>query len=462
MLEICDDISNQIARNAFDGSTPVPCIYVGIASGNGCAKSAFAGMINNFILSTRPMSRVTVTANTGAQLKTKTWPEIKKWTNLSITKDWFDMNAESIRHREHGDEWATNLVTWSLHNPSAFAGQHAREGSSVYIFDESARIPEAIYEEADGGLTDGEPFWIMLGNPTNRGGRLFRAVFGDLKNDFIHRSIDSRTCRHTNKEKIAKWITERGEDSDWVRAHVKGEPPNADETQFIDNQRVQNARKRPPPSTVDQSEPLRMSIDFARGGSAQNVVGFRRGRDAKSIPAIRVPGDQTRNTMLMVSIISEAIHTHKPDIIFGDATGVGGPILDRLRELFPELPIIDVVNGGTPADERPNKPSRYGNMRAYCWGEMKEWLPGGAIEDHVDLETDLTGPEFFHDKRDRLMLESKEDMEERDLASPDWGDQLAMTFAQKYVEKRQLTPVVMTPHHINRPRVQSGRGWMRK
>ena len=37
-----------------------------------------------------------------------------------------------------------------------------------------------------------------------------------------------------------------------------------------------------------------------------------------------------------------------------------------------------------------------------------------------------------------------------------------MTFAQKYVEKRQLTPVVMTPHHINRPRVQSGRGWMRK
>ncbi len=459
VLDVCDDISNQIAKNEFDGSHPVPVIYVGIASGNGCAKSAFAGMINNFIISTRPMSRVTVTANTGAQLKTKTWPEIKKWTNLSITKDWFEANAESIKHREHGDEWATNLVTWSLQNPSAFAGQHSREGSSVYIFDESARIPEAIYEEADGGLTDGEPFWIMLGNPTNRGGRLFRSVFGDLKNDFIHRSIDSRTCEHTNKEKIAKWQAERGEDSDWFRAHVKGEPPNAGDLQFIDNVRVQNARKRPAPAQ-DNSEPLRMSIDFARGGSASNVVAFRRGRDNKSIPATRIPGDQTRNTTVMVNVISELIHTHKPDIIMGDATGIGGPIMDRLRDLFPELLIIDVVNASPAADHRPNKPSRYGNMRAFCWGEMKEWLPGGAIEDHVDLEVDLTGPEFYHNKSDQLMLESKEDMEERDLASPDWGDALAMTFAVKHVEKRTQTPVVITPQRVIPAR--NGRGWMRR
>src|SRR5213592_1525912 len=48
--ELADDISNQVARNKFDGSHPVPVIYVAVASGNGCAKSTFAAMITQWIL----------------------------------------------------------------------------------------------------------------------------------------------------------------------------------------------------------------------------------------------------------------------------------------------------------------------------------------------------------------------------------------------------------------------------
>lgn len=454
--EVADDISNQIVINKFDGSTPVPVIQVGVASGNGCAKSTFAAMLVDWIMSTRAMCQGTVIANTGTQLRTKTWPQIIKWTQYCITRDWFNMKAESMTHVDHGALWATNMVTWSMQNPQAIAGQHARESSSFYIADEASNIPESIFDSIDGGLTDGEPFLFLFGNPMNRGGRLFRSVFGNLQNSFIHKSVDSRDCKFTNKPQIDKWIAERGEDSDWIRAHVKGLPPNADELQFIDNERVQEAQRREVIQS-DQNDPLVMSIDFARGGSAFNVIGFRRGRDARSIPRKRIPGEKTRDTTLMTSMIVEMIETFKPDAVFGDATGIGGPIMDRLRQLVKNVPIIDVINAGASPDER------YGNVRAYCWAKMKEWLVGAAIERDDKVELDLTGPGFYHNQSDKLMIESKDDMLERGLASPDDGDQMAMTFAVPVRSKQKKAVKVPANVGVRLGAANgSGRGWMRR
>src|ERR1700674_2015770 len=55
-----------------------------------------------------------------------------------------------------------------------------------------------------------------------------------------HRRVDSRTSRFTNKELIAEWERDYGEDSAWFRVRVLGLPPTADELQFIDFARIQN------------------------------------------------------------------------------------------------------------------------------------------------------------------------------------------------------------------------------
>jgi hypothetical protein len=47
----------------------------------------------------------------------------------------------------------------------------------------------------------------------------------------------------------------------------------------------------------------------------------------------------------------------------------------------------------------------------------------------VTLENDLTGPCADRNRRDQLVLESKQDMLKRGIASPDNGDALALTFA---------------------------------
>jgi hypothetical protein len=48
----------------------------------------------------------------------------------------------------------------------------------------------------------------------------------------------------------------------------------------------------------------------------------------------------------------------------------------------------------------------------------------------IRLASDLAAPGYHLNRRDKIVLESKESMAKRNVASPDDGDALALTFAQ--------------------------------
>src|SRR4051812_8530790 len=80
----------------------------------------------------------------------------------------------------------------------------------------------------------------------------------------------------------------------------------------------------------DESDPLVVGVDIARGGADSNVIYFRRGGDGKSIPPIKIPGAETRDSMRMVSKLAEVLSGacssgEKPAVMFVDGTGIGGP-----------------------------------------------------------------------------------------------------------------------------------------
>src|SRR6202022_1536958 len=52
-------------------------------------------------------------------------------------------------------------------------------------------------------------------------------------------------------------------------------------------------------------------------------------------------------------------------------------------------------------------------MRAYMWGEMKDWLLTGAIETDEKMATDLAGPGYHINRSNLLVLESKAEMQKR-------------------------------------------------
>lgn len=426
-------LGEEVRARAFDGLNPVAPIRMAVSSGHGVGKSTLVAWIVNWIMATRPMAHGTVTANTSTQLETKTWAAIQTWTKRCICGHWFEVNMAKMYHPDFKSAWFCTPQTCKEENSEAFAGQHAADSTSFYIFDEDSAVPDSIHEVAEGGLTDGEPMIFLFGNPTRNTGKFYQACFGSAMARWVSMTVDSRTSRFANKVQIQEWIDDYGEDSDFVRVRVRGLPPTASDAQFIDSNRVLAAQEREVYTLPD--EPLVAGVDVSGGGSAWTVCRFRRGLDARSIDPIRLTGQQTRDRNKVISILAERLKDITPGrkiaAMFVDSA-FGSPIVERLHTLG-YLNVHEVNFGGASPD------FHQANQRAYQWNRMKEWLLRGGLpkpspsasNHHANmLDSDLKGPGFHLNKKDQLVLESKESMIARGERSPDDGDGLSLTFAQ--------------------------------
>jgi hypothetical protein len=359
-----------------------------------------------------------------------TWAALRWWMGLCKTSHWFDVQARGIYAKADPENWNLIPQTCRPENAQSFAGQHAKRSTSWFLFDEASEVPDAIWETAKGGLTDGEPMWFAWGQPVRNSGMFHKVCFGSEKERWIRRSVDSRNSRFTNKALIEQWIQDYGLDSDFVQVRVLGLPPSADELQFIDSRRVFGARRREAQSLRD--DPLIAGFDVSGGGSGWNVIRFRRGFDARSIPPIRIPGERGRDRSVLVAIAAEVLREKKPQAMFVDSA-FGEPIVERLRTLgFKQ--VLEVNFGGHSADIHQL------NQRAYMWHQMKDWLQRGAIPDDENLHAQVCGPGYHINQAGRLVIESKKDMIDRGVASPDDADALALTFAQPVAPLRAPTP----------------------
>lgn len=412
---ITDHLSNPATRYT-------PCM-IAVASGHGIGKSAFISMMTDFAMSTAEDCKVVVTANTGTQLATKTVPEIHKWFRLSANSHWWEMKATSItvRDPEHERLWRVDAVPWSENNTEAFAGLHNKGKRILLIFDEASAIADTVWQVAEGALTDEntEIIWLAFGNPTQNVGR-FRECFGSLKHRWKTFQIDSRTVEGTNKEQIAKWVADYGEDSDFVRVRVRGEFPRAGSSQFIASDVVASCRQYR--AQGYESLPKILSVDVARFGDDQTVIGIRQGRKLRILGKYRGK-DTTWTTEQTITFIEQ----EKPDAIVVDGDGLGAGVVDGLAHRGYRDSLFEFHGGAVPLDH-----AAYFNKRAEVWGAARDWLGAGAeIPDDPELAADLTGPEYGFSSKNQLQLERKEDLKKRGLASPDCGDMLAMSFAVK-------------------------------
>lgn len=433
--EFLKQLGEEVKARKFDGKTPVKPIRMVRSSGHGTGKSVRAAWIVNWIMSTRAHCGGTVTANTADQLETKTWAQVQRWTKLLNHAHWFECTSERMWKVGHKETWFCAPSTCREENSEAFAGQHRADSTSFYVFDEGSAVPDTIYEVAEGGLTDGEPMIFVFGNPTKSSGKLYRTCFGSERHRWNHGVIDARKSAFANQDQIAEWIEDYGEDSDFVRVRVRGLPPSAADSQFIPTDLVDAAQKRQALSLPD--DPLIAGCDLSWGGEDYTTIRFRQGCDARSIPAIRIPGEQTRDPNTMVMKLSEVLsrdyNGKKVSMLFMDSAGICGPVASRLRQLGFKN-IIEVNFGAHSLNEK------YAFMRSYMWGQMKEWLSRGAIDKAAGLEEDLTAPGYKFTKKTEILLEPKDKIRERIGHSTDDGDALALTFAQQVAPLKPKQP----------------------
>lgn len=391
--------------------------------------SALLAMTAITSLVTAPDTRVRLTAGTEPQLRTTTMPEISKWFQTCLVKHWFKNPATSIyaADPEHEKTWRLDAIPWNAQAPEAFAGLHNYGKRIVVLMDEASQIDDAIFGTTDGIMTDKdtEVLWAAFANPTRGDGRFYRC-FGDMRHRWKCKQIDSRNVSISDKEEIAKWVADYGEDSDYVRVMVRGMFPRVSSMQFIGAELVRAARKRD--AYVPLNEALVMGIDVARFGDDQTVFAFRKGRDARAIPWVKL---RSRDTMEIAAAAAGFIEKYHVDAVHVDGGGVGAGVVDRLRQMGHR--VVD-VQFGARADRLSidTDAARYANKRSEMWGYMKAWLEYGGVPDDQELENDCTGVLYgYRDgtKGSEIILEAKEHMKKRGQSSPDSGDALALTFA---------------------------------
>jgi hypothetical protein len=309
--------------------------------------------------------------------------------------------------------WYAHAIPWSKNAPENFAGTH--EKHVLVLFDEASAIDDVIWEVTDGAMTTPGAMWIVFGNPTKNTGRFFDC-FNKFRALWRRFQIDSRNAKKANRRLLDLWVKLYGEDSDFVRVRVRGVFPRAGDLQFISSEDVYAAVERT--SFRQDKYGKVLGIDVARHGQDQSVFAFRQGRKLTKLKKLRIP-----DTMQLAARVAEAINEWEPDACFVDATGLGWGVVDRLHQMGYTFVI------GVQVGERAFAPERFYNRRAELWHAMREWIQdGGDIPDDKELFTDLTGIEYGFDGKNRWVLETKEDMKERGLDSPDTADALALTF----------------------------------
>ncbi len=417
-------------------------IQIARTSGHGIGKSALVAWIILWAISTFEDTKGVVTANTENQLKTKTWAEVAKWHRLFIAREFFKMTATALFADDplHERTWRIDMVPWSERNTEAFAGLHNQGKRILVVFDEGSAIPDVIWEVTEGALTDRNTqiIWMVFGNPTRNKGR-FRECFtgGRFAHRWSSQAIDSRDVPISNKDQLNRWIVDYGEDSDFVRVRVRGMFPRVDAESFIAFDVATGAVER---DIYPQSGAVVLGVDVGRFGDDPSVIYPRCGRDAISRGVEILPGI---DTMSLAGRVASAFLRHGATICMVDEGGVGGGVVDRLRQL--RIPVIG-VDFGSKADGFSAEGTKYANKRAEIWGATRDWLAqGGAIPniltgENVTLVDELTGPTYTMTKREEIQLESKKEMRARGVPSPNVADALACTFAFPSFEYQITSP----------------------
>jgi hypothetical protein len=411
-------------------------VRLGVASGHGVGKGALTAMIVKWFHDTRPHGRGIVTANTADQLSTKTWAEVAKWHNLSRTRHLSHWQATKLSNLLAPETWFISALPWSKDRPEAFAGLHAPY--VLVVCDEASAIHDTIWDTLEGAMTTVRAIWLTFGNPTRNTGR-FKEIFpgGLYAHEWRTRRIDSRTAKMANQAQIQSWIASRGIDSDFVKIRVLGEHPSQSEEQFIGEDLVRAAQQRE--QTPYLHMPKVLGVDVATTG--RTVLILRQG--------CKILWDQwflNKGVEEVAAIVSSFMDKEQPDATFVDSVGVGAGVYGLLRHTNHR---VIAANGAHAVPEVPEAPGElpanqiYWNMRACMYGRMREWLrtvgclplraqvPAEYEAQYLGLGKELQQPFWHYAVRGGytlVVIESKDDMKERGIGSPDESDSLSLTF----------------------------------
>ena len=394
---------------------------ISIRSGHGVGKSTAASWVMLWTLLTNFPVKIVVTAPTSAQLFDALFSELKRWIGeLPVALSTIlDVKSDRVSHRAAPSDAFISARTSRAENPESLQGVHSDK--VLLLVDEASGIPESVFEAAAGSMSGSNACTILLGNPTRSSGFFFDTHHRQAA-EWWTRKVSCADSPRVSEEYIREMATRYGSESNAFRVRVLGDFASKDDDTAIPLELVEAAMNRENVTVLDD-EGIVWGLDVARFGSNNSVLAKRQGRKLLSL--------RSWNNLDLMALCGAVMAEYEscpprqqPAAICIDSIGVGGGVVDRLREL--NLPAIGINTAETPAMRQT-----YLNLRAELWFKVKAWLEARdcSMPRDDNLLAELVSPKYKFTSSGKLQIEGKDAMKKRGLPSPDMADAVCLTFA---------------------------------
>nr|WP_209010602.1 DEAD/DEAH box helicase family protein [Anaerovorax sp. IOR16] len=404
---------------------------VSIKSGQGVGKTGCEAIVLLWFLCCFPFPRIVATAPTKQQLHDVLWSEVAKWQAkspvLSSILKWTKTYIYMVGYEKR---WFA--VARTATKPENMQGFH--EDNMLFIVDEASGVADPIMEAILGTLSGANNKLFMCGNPTKTSGVFYDSHTRDRALWKCH-TVNSANSPRTNKENIDALKRKYGENSNVFRVRVLGEFPLQEDDVFIPLSLIEASIMT---EALEQDEVLTIDIgcDVARFGDDKTVIGYKVDRQAYIYKKIN--GQDTMKTAKVIAQLGLKLrdkykYTGSIPIKVDDG-GVGGGVTDKLNELKKDYPqlygwmqIMPVHFG------QPIRHKYYHDTTTYMMSVIRDLISnvdddGNPKEVELILpnDDDLVGQlscrKYSYQGNGKQKVESKKEMKERGLSSPDEAD----------------------------------------
>ena len=427
---------------------------VSIKSGQGVGKTGLEAAVFLWFITCFPYPRIVATAPTKQQLHDVLWSEISKWMSkselLSMLLKWTKTYVYMV-----GNEKRWFGVARTATKPENMQGFH--EDNMLFIVDEASGVADPIMEAILGTLSGANNKLLLCGNPTRTSGTFYDSHTRDRALYKCH-TVSSADSSRTNKENIDSLIRKYGWDSNVVRVRVRGEFPEQEDDVFIRLSWIEssiNTELEPETAKalgcffddkgrkiIDRNgvDSIDIGCDVARFGDDRTVIGYKINEVAKIFK--KYNGQDTTwtagNICRLYNSLVDLYKFKKKIYVKIDDGGVGGGVTDQLREIkrreperYKMMEIVPIHFG------QPIKHKYYYDTTTYTMGIIREMLepfddagnprqPTLVLPNDDDLVGQLSCRKYSY-VGGKIKVESKKEMKERGLSSPDEADCMLLT-----------------------------------
>jgi hypothetical protein len=385
---------------------------VAVISGHGVGKTTTDAAACLWWLLSHPYSKVIIVApEFSRQVRGALFGEINKLVRRAKRPLPLEVLAGRVTVLGYGPEWSA--LGMPATEPDRIEGAHA-EGGLLLILDECKGVGQDVFDALQGALTGGDDSRLLVSStPGGIAGPFYR-IIDERGDDWRVHHLSSVDSSRVAPEWCARMARQWGEDSALYTTRVLGEFANHGDGVLFTLSLLEDAVNRPLDLT---GADVVMGVDVARSVAGdQNCIAVCRGGKVERLILWRSPD----TTITMERVAHEALRTN-PRRIRVDEGGVGGGVVDRLRQL--RLPVEGVMFGGHATES-----GRFRNRRAEMFWMLRDALAEGraALPDDDELLADLTAVRYGFEPSGRIYLEPKDEARKRLGRSPDRADAIAM------------------------------------